>query len=92
MSIFKKTLSCAVLAALGTCALAGCGRQDTSNEATTSASPEAPAAITETISESTAVGFITDLIEHIVIVGKSFRHFPEKGDRLIFVLIRVTIT
>lgn len=54
MSIFKKTLSCAVLAALGTCALAGCGRQDTSNEATTSASPEAPAAITETISESTA--------------------------------------
>lgn len=54
MSIFKKTLSCAVLAALGTCALAGCGRQDTSNEATTSASPEASAAITETISESTA--------------------------------------
>jgi uncharacterized lipoprotein YajG len=37
MSIFKKTLSCVVLAALGTCALAGCGRQDTSNEATTSA-------------------------------------------------------
>ena len=54
MSIFRKTLSCAVLAALGTCALAGCGRQDTSNEATTSASPEAPAAITEIISESTA--------------------------------------
>ena len=54
MSIFRKTLSCAVLAALGTCALAGCGRQDTSNEATTSASPEAPAAITETISECTA--------------------------------------
>lgn len=54
MSIFRKILSCAVLAALGTCALAGCGRQDTSNEATTSASPEAPAAITETISESTA--------------------------------------
>ena len=54
MSIFKKTLSCAVLAALGTCALAGCGRQDTSNEATTSASPEASAAITETVSESTA--------------------------------------
>lgn len=54
MSIFKKTLSCAVLAALGTCALAGCGRQDTSNEATTSASPETSAAITETISESTA--------------------------------------
>ena len=54
MSIFKKTLSCAVLAALGTCALAGCGRQDTSNEATTSASPEMSAAITETVSESTA--------------------------------------
>ena len=54
MSIFKKTLSCAVLAALGTWALAGCGRQDTPNEAATSASPEASAAITETISESTA--------------------------------------
>jgi len=54
MSIFKKILSCAVLAALGTCALAGCGRQDTPNEAATSASPEASAAITETISESTA--------------------------------------
>lgn len=54
MSIFKKTLSCAVLAALGTCALAGCSRQDTPNEAATSASPEASAAITETISESTA--------------------------------------
>ena len=54
MSIFRKTLSCAILAALGTCALVGCGRQDTSNEATTSASPEASAAITETISESTA--------------------------------------
>ena len=50
MSIFRKTLSCAVLAALGTCALAGCGRQ----EATTSASPETSAAITETVSESTA--------------------------------------
>jgi len=54
MSIFKKTLSCAVLAALGTCALAGCGRHDTPNEAATSASPEASAAITETVSESTA--------------------------------------
>ena len=54
MSIFRKTLSCAVLAALGTCALAGCGRQDTPNEAATSASPEASAAITEAISESTA--------------------------------------
>ena len=39
-----------------------------------------------------AVGLIADLIEHIVVVGKSFRHFPEKGDRLIFVLIRVAIT
>lgn len=54
MSIFRKTLSCAVLAALGTCALAGCGRQDTPNESAISASPEASAAITETISESTA--------------------------------------
>ena len=54
MSIFRKTLSCAVLAALGTCALAGCGRQDTSNEAAASASPEASAAITETVNESTA--------------------------------------
>ena len=54
MSILKKTLSCAVLAALGTCALAGCGRQDTSNEAAASASPEASAAITETVSQSTA--------------------------------------
>ena len=53
MSIFRKTLSCAVLAVLGTCALAGCGRQDTSNEATTSASPETSAAITETVNEST---------------------------------------
>lgn len=54
MSIFRKILSCAVLATLGTCALAGCGRQDTPNEAATSASPEASAAITETINESTA--------------------------------------
>ena len=54
MSIFRKILSCAVLATLGTCALTGCGRQDTPNEAATSASPEASAAITETISESTA--------------------------------------
>lgn len=53
MSIFKKTLSCAVLAALGTCALAGCGRQDTTNEAV-AASSEASAAITETLTESTA--------------------------------------
>ena len=54
MSIFRKTLSCAVLAALGTCALAGCGRQDTPNETAASASPEASVAITETVSESTA--------------------------------------
>ena len=54
MSIFKKALSCAVLAALGTCALAGCGRQDPSNEAAASASSEASAAITETVSENTA--------------------------------------
>ena len=54
MSIFKKTLSCAVLAALSTCALAGCGRQDAANE-TAAASSETPsAAITETVSESTA--------------------------------------
>ena len=53
MSIFKKTLSCAVLAALSTCALAGCSRQDAANE-TAATSSEAPsAAITETISEST---------------------------------------
>ena len=45
---------CAVLAALGTCALAGCGRQDPSNEAAASASSEASAAITETVSENTA--------------------------------------
>ena len=52
MSIFRKTLSCAVLAALSTCALAGCGKQDAANE-TTATSSEAPsAAITETISES----------------------------------------
>ena len=54
MSIFRKTLSYAVLAALGTCALAGCGRQDTPNETAASASPEASAAITETVSENTA--------------------------------------
>ncbi len=54
MSIFKKTLSCAVLAALSTCALAGCGKQNAANE-TTAPSSEAPsAAITETVSESTA--------------------------------------
>ena len=65
MSIFRKTLSCAVLAALGTCALAGCGRQDTSNEAATSASPEASAAITETISESTTAPEQTSVPETV---------------------------
>ena len=48
MSIFRKTLRCAVLAALSTCALAGCGKQDAANE-TAATSSEAPsAAITET--------------------------------------------
>ena len=65
MSIFKKTLSCAVLAALSTCALAGCSRQDTSNEAATSASPEASAAITETISESTTAPEQTSVPETV---------------------------
>lgn len=55
MSIFKKTLGCAVLAALSTCALAGCGKQDTANEAAATVPPETlSAAITETVSESTA--------------------------------------
>ena len=47
MSIFKKTLSCAVLAALGTCALAGCGKQDSANDVTASASTEVQSAATE---------------------------------------------
>lgn len=65
MSIFKKTLSCAVLAALSTCALAGCGKQDAANE-TTATSSEAPsAAITETISESTTAPEQTSVPETV---------------------------
>jgi len=65
MSIFRKTLSCAVLAALSTCALAGCGKQDAANE-TTATSSEAPsAAITETISESTTAPEQTSVPETV---------------------------
>lgn len=65
MSIFRKTLSCAVLAALSTCALAGCGKQDTANE-TAATSSEAPsAAITETISESTTAPEQTSVPETV---------------------------
>ena len=65
MSIFRKTLSCAVLAALSTCALAGCGKQDATNE-TTATSSEAPsAAITETISESTTAPEQTSVPETV---------------------------
>lgn len=65
MSIFRKTLSCAVLAALSTCALAGCGKQDAANE-TTETSSEAPsAAITETISESTTAPEQTSVPETV---------------------------
>ena len=65
MSILKKTLSCAVLAALGTCALAGCGKQDAANE-TAATSSEAPsAAITETISESTTAPEQTSVPETV---------------------------
>lgn len=65
MSIFRKTLSCAVLAALGTCALAGCGKQDAANE-TAATSSEAPsAAITETISESTTAPEQTSVPETV---------------------------
>lgn len=65
MSIFKKTLSCAVLAALSTCALAGCGKQDADNE-TAATSSEAPsAAITETISESTTAPEQTSVPETV---------------------------
>lgn len=64
MSIFKKTLGCAVLAALSTCALAGCGKQDTANEAAATVPPETPsAAITETMSESTAASEQTSVPE-----------------------------
>lgn len=65
MSIFRKTLSCAVLAALGTCALAGYGKQDAANE-TAATSSEAPsAAITETISESTTAPEQTSVPETV---------------------------
>ena len=65
MSIFKKTLSFAVLAALSTCALAGCGKQDAANE-TAATSSEAPsAAITETISESTTAPEQTSVPETV---------------------------
>ena len=65
MSIFRKTLSCAVLAALSTCALAGCGKQDAGNE-TEATSSEAPsAAITETISESTTAPEQTSVPETV---------------------------
>ena len=65
MSIFRKTLSCAVLAALSTCALAGCGKQDAANE-TTATSSEAPsAAITATISESTTAPEQTSVPETV---------------------------
>lgn len=65
MSIFKKTLSCAVLAALSTCALAGCGKQGAANE-TAATSSEAPsAAITETISESTTAPEQTSVPETV---------------------------
>ena len=65
MSIFRKTISCAVLAALGTCALAGCGKQDAANE-TAATSSEAPsAAITETISESTTAPEQTSVPETV---------------------------
>ena len=65
MSIFRKTLSCAVLAALSTCALAGCGKQGAANE-TAATSSEAPsAAITETISESTTAPEQTSVPETV---------------------------
>jgi len=54
MSIFKKTLSCALLAALSTCALAGCGKQEAAGETQTASSETPSAAITETDSQSTA--------------------------------------
>ena len=55
MSIWKKTLSCAVLAALSTCALAGCGKQDAPTETTTAASSGTSAAsVTESAPETTS--------------------------------------
>ena len=65
MSIFKKTLSCAVLAALSTCALAGCGKQDAANETAASSSEAPSAAITETISESTTAPEQTSVPETV---------------------------
>ena len=53
MSIFRKTLSCAVLAALGTCALAGCGRQDTASDLAQASSEVPSAAVTESVPENT---------------------------------------
>ena len=52
MSIFKKTLSCAVLAAFGTCALAGCGKQDSASDATANASTEMQSATAEIVTDS----------------------------------------
>ena len=50
MSIFKKTLSCAVLAALSTCALAGCGRQTPADSVNT-AETDLPAGTVDVSSE-----------------------------------------
>ena len=52
MSIFKKTLSCAVLAALGTCALAGCGKQDRTSDVTANASTEVQSATAEAATDN----------------------------------------
>ena len=65
MSIFRKTLSCAVLAALSTCALAGCGKQDAANETAATSSETPSAAITETISESTTAPEQTSVPETV---------------------------
>ena len=65
MAIFKKTLSCAVLAALSTCALAGCGKQDAANETAATSSETPSAAITETISESTTAPEQTSVPETV---------------------------
>ena len=65
MSIFRKPLSCAVLAALRTSALAGCAKQGAEKE-TAATSSEAPsAAITETISESTTAPEQTSVPETV---------------------------
>lgn len=65
MSIFRKTLSCAVLAALSTCALAGCGKQGAANETAATSSKAPSAAITETISESTTAPEQTSVPETV---------------------------